>query len=209
MTNRIRRLMSLTGLITVASFAAPRGVAAQGKIELTPFAGMYYTLTTMADDIFQDGSNWDVRQLTAGAFGGRLAFWVSNTMGVEAAGTYSKSGVRISNSAGDSLFFGKASLLSASARLLYRPARTNLHAIIGLGVVHRGGDSWQGTDKLTKPAVTAGFGVRAAVSPKFALNLNAEANIYSFDPDGSQAFFKSKTQADVIVTIGIPLTLGH
>jgi opacity protein-like surface antigen len=209
MTNRMGRVLALIVLTAGVGLGTPRDVAAQGKIELTPFAGMYYTLTTMADDIFQDGSNWTARQLTAGAFGGRLAYWVSNAMGIEAAGTYSKSGVRIANSGGDSLFFGQGTLISASARLLYRPARTNLHAIIGAGIVHRGGDAWQGGEKLTKPAVTLGLGVRAAVSPKFALNLNAEGNVYSFDIDGSGSTFSSKMQADVTVTIGIPLTLGH
>lgn len=209
MTKRIGRLLALTGVCVGVSLAVPRGASAQGKIELTPFAGMFYTLTNMTGDVFQDQTNWTARQLTTGTFGGRLAFWLTNTMGIEGAANYSASGFKVENPAGDTVFFGKGNILSASARLLYRPARTNLHAIIGAGIVHRGGTVWKGTDKLTKPAVTLGLGVRAAVSPKFALNLNAETNIYSFDPDGSQTFYKSKMQADIIVTIGIPLALGH
>jgi len=58
--------------------------------------------------------------------------------------------------------------------------------------------------------------VRASVTPKFALNLSAELNFYSFDPrlatttsPAPNSSNGSKLQADLLVTIGVPITLSH
>ncbi len=196
----------LTALL--ASLAWPATASAQGKFVLTPFVGNYYALTKMANDAFQDGSNFELKQLSAVAFGGRLAIWLSPTIGVEAAATFNQSKPQLLS--GDSVSFTfKGNILLASGRLLYRPARTNLNLIIGGGIAKRGGEGWQGGDtKLTSPAVVAGMGVRAAVTPNFALTVNVEGNFYSFDFDGSGPNGK-KMQADLVVSIGVPITLGR
>jgi hypothetical protein len=195
----------LTALLT--SLALPATALAQGKFVLTPFVGNYYTLTTMATDAFQDGSNFELRQLSAVAFGGRLAVWLSPTLGVEASATFNKSKPQLQS--GDSVSFTfKGNILLASGRLLYRPARTNLNLIIGGGIAKRGGEAWEGGEKLTAPAIVAGLGVRAAVTPNFALTVNVEGNFYSFDFDGSGPNGK-KMQADLVVSIGVPITLGR
>ncbi|HXJ30596.1 MAG TPA: hypothetical protein VNG35_08155, partial [Gemmatimonadales bacterium] len=64
------------------------------------------------------------------------------------------------------------------------------------------------TTKVTSPAAILGAGVRASVTPKFALNVSLEANIYSFDPDGNATAMKSKLNADVLLSIGVPITLS-
>ena len=196
----------LTALL--ASLALPATASAQGKFVLTPFVGNYYTLTKMASDAFQDGSNFELKQLSAVAFGGRLAIWLSPTIGVEASATFNQSKPQLQS--GDSVSFTfKGNVLLASGRMLYRPARTNLNLIIGGGIAKRGGEAWQGGDaKLTSPAVVAGMGVRAAVTPNFALTVNVEGNFYSIDFDGSGPNGK-KMQADLVVSIGVPITLGR
>jgi hypothetical protein len=221
MIKRLGRLLVITGGLVGASLAVPSAVEAQGKIELTPFVGNYYALLTMADDVFggispfdstpdPEFSNWKGRQVSAVAFGGRLTFWISNTIGVEAAAGYARSNVRLS-SPGETLTltFNKGDVLAASGRLLYRPGRLNLHFILGGGIVHRGGETWKGTGKLTRPAGTLGLAARAAVSPKFALNVSAEANVYPFDIDGSGTTNSSKLQSDLVVSIGVPIALSH
>lgn len=204
-----RRSLSAPACLTalLASLAMPATASAQGKFVLTPFVGNYYALTKMATDAFQDGSNFELKQLSAVAFGGRLAIWISPTIGVEAAATFNQSKPQLLS--GDSVSFTfKGNVLLASGRMLYRPARTNLNLIIGGGIVKRGGDAWQGGEKLTAPAIVAGLGVRAAVTPSFALAVNVEGNLYSFDFDGSGPNGK-KMQADIVVSIGVPITLGR
>jgi hypothetical protein len=202
--------------LVVVALAFPRAGQAQGKLELTPFFASYYALTTMSNDASGDGSNLKIQQLSAPTYGGRITYWVSRTIGVEASAGYTTSGLRAfgDTSLGGTQFSLPGNVLLASARMLYRPARTNLHLIVGAGTVHRGGDFWKNAHsssatKVTSPAAILGAGVRASVTPKFALNVSLEANIYSFDPDGTDTLNKSKLQADVLVAIGIPLTLSR
>lgn len=217
MINRFRRALVISSGVLGITFMLPRAGQAQGKFELTPFFSSYYALTTMSNDANGDGSNVRIQQLAAPTYGGRVSYWVSRTIGIEAAAGYSTSGLRAfsKDSASGGLSFAvTGNVLLASARMLYRPARTNLHLIVGGGIVRRGGTFWKdnhtasGT-KLTSPAVILGAGVRASVTPKFALNVSLEGNLYSFDPDGTDTANKSKLQADVLLAIGVPIALGH
>lgn len=216
MFKRIGRGVMLAAVL----IAAPEAARAQGNVELTPFLGSFYALSKMCTDCNNDASSVRARQLNSAALGGRLTYMISNTLGIEASGSYTPS--RIELSAEDTAGFAlgasaRGKVIMASARLLYRPARTNLRFIIGGGIVHRGGNAWKtqhdsaGT-KLTSPAAVLGVGVRAAVTPKFALLVSAEANLYSMDPmfgpTGDESNGK-KLQSDVLVSIGIPISLSH
>ena len=215
MIKRLGRLLMITGGLVGASLAVPSAAQAQGKIELTPFVGNYYPLLTMTDDFGGQPPNfftdWTARQVNAVAFGGRLTFWVSNTIGIEAAGAYNGSAPKLTSPDDSTTFFFKGNIITASGRFLYRPPRLNLHFILGGGIVKRGGAAWEGPNlQLTKPAGIVGIGVRAAVSPKFALNVSAEMNVYPFDIDGSSGTVNSsKLQADLLVSIGVPIALSH
>ncbi|HTH65829.1 MAG TPA: hypothetical protein VL563_14170 [Gemmatimonadales bacterium] len=210
------RVSAISGCLAMVGLLAPRGAAGQAKFEITPFFASFYALTTMSNDANGDGSNVKIQQTSAPTYGGRLTYWVSRTMGIEFAGGYSKSGIRAFSSdtgTGGLSFAVAGNIVTANARLLYRPARTNLHFIIGGGIVHRGGTFWKNehdndTTKVTSPAAILGAGVRASVTPKFALNVSLEANLYSFDPDGNATAMKSKLNADVLLSIGVPITLS-
>jgi hypothetical protein len=216
MIRRIHGAMAIAGLVLASAVLTPGTARAQAKFELTPFFASFYALTTMTDDANGDGSGLKLQQTSAPTYGGRLTYWLSRTMGIEFGGGYTKSGIRaFSNdtSTGGVSFSVTGNIVSANARFLYRPERTNLHFIIGGGIVHRGGTFWKdahtnsGT-KVTTPAAVLGAGVRASVTPKFALNVSLEANLYSFDPDGPATENKSKLQSDVLLSIGVPITLS-
>ncbi len=220
MIKRLGRMLVIPGVLLGATLATPRATGAQAKFEVTPFLGSFYPLTKMCSDCSNDGSDLRGRIVNSAAFGGRLSYWISSTLGLEASGGYTPS--RIEVSAEDTAgfvagFSAKGNVLLVSGRVLYRPARTNLHFIVGGGIVRRGGDVWKlakdsADTKTTSPAGVLGIGVRASVTPKFALMITAEASLYSFDPrfgPFSDPSNGSKLQADFLVSVGIPIALSH
>lgn len=219
MSKRIGRTLAIGGLVVTGAVVTPSAARAQAKFELTPFLGSFYPLAKMCSDCNKDGSNVRGQQLSSVVVGGRLTYWFSPTLGFEANGAYAPSRIQVSAQDTTGFVFGasaKGSMLMMGGRLLYRPARTNLHFIIGAGIVHRGGNVWStahdsaGT-KVTSPAATLGVGVRAAVTPKFALTVSAEGNFYSFDPmlgPSADRSNGSKLQSDFVVTVGVPIILS-
>lgn len=211
------------GVALVASFAA-RPAAAQG-ITFTPFVGSFYSLGKYFDADIDLGNfggsgtaNFTMEQTNTVAFGARLAFPIGATLSLEGEGTYSSSEVRFTgtDAAGPGVDLAtnlKGSVITGSLRGVLRPRRSNLNLIAGVAVVSHGGDAWDfdTNDKLTNIGGVVGFGLRANVTPKLALNITAEAFLYSFDPDESDdtqnGFFKEKMQSDLIVSIGIPIQL--
>lgn len=231
MIKRFGRGLRLAGILAgAAAVAVPSAVQGQRKLELTPFIGSYYALSKMCTDCNNnsDGSNLKAQQLSAFALGGRLSYWVSNTIGIEGSFTYAPSQAQeradITSNFGLAVS-GKGRIMQASGRLLYRPPRTNLHFIVGAGIVSRGDTVWQAFKesapdtvgaKLTSVAGILGVGVRASVTPKFALNLSAEVSLYSFDPRLAQVTSPTnnsanggKLQSDLLVSVGVPISLSH
>jgi hypothetical protein len=221
---RIGRVVAMGAALTTAFLAMPQRARAQAKFEVTPAAGSYYPLANVCTDCNNnnDGSNFVGKQLNSFAVGGSLSYWISNTLGVAAFFGWAPS--RVEESEQDTLGLGisagtsiKGNIILANARLLFRPARTNLHFIVGGGIVKRGGDFWKfikdnSNAKLTSPAGILGVGVRASVTPKFALNVNAEGYFYSFDPKfgvGTDPSNGSKLQTDLLVTVGVPIAIGR
>ena len=210
------RTMLLAGGVCSAGLAAPAALRAQAKLELVPFFASYYALTNVAE--FTDPGppviTYTERQTSAPGVGARLRYWTSPKLGIEGAVSYSWSGSRFASDetsdVGSSGLPG--TLVHASGRVLYRPARTNLHLMVGAGVVSRGGKTWDFDfiDQKTEFAAVLGFGVRATVTPKLALEIGLEADLYQADPDGSDdGTYEPKFQTDLLVTIGIPFALAR
>jgi hypothetical protein len=228
MIRRIRGTVAIAGVVLAAAVVMPSAARAQAKFELTPFLGSYYALTNMCKDCNNngDGSNLAGHQVSSAAIGARLTYWISRTMGIEGSFAYtpSRAEERVDSAGFGLAFSGKGRVLLASGRLLFRPQRTNLHFIVGAGIVSRGDTVWKGVKatspdgvgaKLTSVAGILGVGVHASVTPKFALNVSAETAFYSFDPRFGQVTSPTpnsanggKLQADLLVSVGIPITLS-
>jgi hypothetical protein len=227
MIKGIRGTVAIAGLVLAGTVATPIAARAQAKFEFSPFVGSYYALTKMCTDCENNnsGSNLTSKQLSAFAVGGRLSYWISNTIGIEGAFTYSPSQAeeRFQVSSFGLAASGKGRIIQASGRLLFRPQRTNLHFTVGAGIVSRGDTVWQAFKfrsdspdsvgaKLTSVAGILGAGVRASVTPKFALNVSAEVALYSFDPHlaaspATSSANGGKLQADLVIAVGVPITL--
>jgi hypothetical protein len=182
---------------------------AQYVAEFTPFFTSYYALGKLATS-----GAISERQYAAPGGGARLTFWVSPTIGIEAAGAYVASGTQFTSS--DPNVTGGVSLpgnlITANGRVVFRPARTNLYVLVGGGMVKRGGATWDFANITKKTSIggVVGFGARANVTPKFALNVTVEGNFYKSDPDGSAGTdYTSKLQSDIYVSVGVPIGFGR
>lgn len=208
----VRAAFTVLALVVTSGMTAP--AHAQYVAEFTPFFTSYYPL----GEIDFTGSSDDVyaKQKSSPGVGARLTFWLSNTLGIEAAGAYLWSSPTVFINTPE---YGPVSadisgtIINTTGRVVFRPARTNLFLLGGAGMVIRGGDAWESEEKTSSFAGVVGFGARANVTPKFAMNVLVEGTFYSLDADGSDddggVFWQPSTQSDIMVTIGIPIGFGR
>jgi hypothetical protein len=206
----VSKAFGLAAIACMVGAALPRPAAAQ--FEITPFFASYYAVTKL-DDAVAGNSNVSEKQFAAPGFGARLTFWLGSSIGIEGAGSFAFSGTRFvsSGTAGPAVGASlSGTIISGTGRFLWRPPRTNFHLLLGGGIVSRGGDTWDFAfiEKKTNVTGVVGFGVRAAITPKLALNVTVESNIYQADPDGDGNEYDGKMQADIYVAIGVPISFG-
>lgn len=204
-----------SSLIALSLLAlAPVALQAQARFEITPFVASYYGLTHLSSQENGpiNGGDFNIDQNNAFAFGGRLSVPVGTRFAVEGEFAFTQSGLSIleEDAFGDGLDGGVSqdgNIMYGSIRAVISPARSNLFLIAGPAYIHRGGDAWEGVDSedLNDFGGVVGLGIRANVTPRFRLNLTAETYLYSFQVGNAE----SKFQSDVLVSIGIPIALGH
>lgn len=206
----VRIAFGVVALLVAGGLAAP--AQAQYVAELTPYFVSYYPLTKITDAYGGDPTLSE-RQLAGPGVGARLTFWLSNTIGIEAAGSMVWSGTRFTSTDNQGVGVSLAgTLINANGRVLFRPARTNFFLLVGGGMVSRGGDTWDFpfiTKKTTFGGV-AGLGARANITPKLGLLVTVEGVFYQLDPDGDTGtVYDGKLQSDIHVTVGIPIGFGR
>ncbi len=192
---------------------------AQGSVEITPFIGSFYALSTVNEQTnvplpsFGGAPPGDIvrEQADGPMLGARVSFPVTGVIRAEGAFGFAFSNGRLDQRPRTSPEAGfgvsaDAHVYLLSARALIRPRRQNFYGIAGVGLVGRGGDFWEGADQSARVAGVVGFGVRAAVSPRLSLNFSAEAFLYSFSFSSSNVpNTESKFQQDIVVAVGIPI----
>ncbi len=216
----VRLRLALAAIVTC--FVLPSAAAAQNKFSVTPWVGSYYAFSKFYDNDLSGGLRVSVNQTNTAMFGIRATIPVSPTIAAEGSFGYAKSAVNfrieefltdtISGQTFDLATAFKGSVIIGSVRAVIRPRRSNLSVILGAIIVNHGGEAWQDSTldgKKTSFGGVVGFGLRANVTPRFPIDIRAELNLYSFDPDKSDdtanGFYPGKFQQDLIVSIGIPL----
>lgn len=199
---RSRRGLLATGL--ALHLLVPATGRAQTKVELTPVFASYFA----AGKTRSVADNDQERQESAPAVGARLWFRLTGLLAIEGSAVFAFSGI-VPRDPGFVIQPQSGHILLASGRLVLQPRRTPLYFLAGAGIVKRGGKAWDvpGLEDLTDIAGVAGFGIRASVSPNFSFKLAVEANVYRSDFDGSLPYYENRTQADVLVSIGVPINL--
>lgn len=220
----MRRSWSVAACALALSIGATKSVAAQSGFSVSPWIGSYYAIGNFYDDDLANGLRVKVKQSNTVMFGVRAAFPLGATLSAEGSFGYAKSAVdfrikdAITDTASGSSFDAstdqKGSVIIGSLRAVFRPRRSNLQLIAGAVVVNHGGDAWSDKtiDKKTSFGGVVGIGLRSNVTPRLPIDIRAELNIYSFNPDKSddteQGFYPSKMQTDFVFSVGIPLG-GH
>jgi hypothetical protein len=184
--------------ILAASF--PSSAAAQGGVNLVPWAGVYIptrnSVSTLGADIFQR----DVSVIG----GARLTFWGTGNLGFEATGGYAPA-----KFSGETINEVNSNLLVASARLLFSPTPvTNpVSFYIGAGpaLLTRGRNTFDDDKSSTDFGGSAGVGFRFALgeSGSSAVRLDFEDYLYNGDFGGGDKF-----QNDLVASLGLSLSLG-
>ncbi|MDH5284562.1 MAG: porin family protein [Gemmatimonadota bacterium] len=206
MSSRIVRWTATAALALLPSTAA-------AQIEITPFVASFFPATSLAtgSNGFLTFNDFEFNQMNSFAFGGRITYPINTGFKLEGEFTYATSGVEYieDNAFGSGIDGGlnqDGNMMFASIRALFSPRRSNLYFLAGPAFISRGGDAWDGasSDDLKDWGGVAGIGINANVTPKFRINLTAEAYLYSADPVGTGSEF----QADILVSVGVPIKLG-
>ena len=199
----IRKLMAtIPGLaaaaIVVSTTATP--AAAQGGVELTPWAGVYIPTSNSVGALDQD-----IDRDVSIAGGARLTFWGSGMLGFEASGGYAPAKI------GDETIneTGNTDLLLASGRLLLAlsPVDNSVGFYLagGPALLARGSNPFDDDRSSTDIGGVVGVGFRfgGGDNNRVGFRLDLEDYLYNGDFGGGDDF-----QNDLVASLGVSIALG-
>jgi hypothetical protein len=197
-----RLLTTMSGLVVAAvaasGVAAP--AAAQGGVELAPWAGVYIPTSNSVGALDQDIS----RDVSV-AGGARLTFWGTGNLGFEVTGGYAPAKI------GDETIneTGNTDLLLANARLLLAlsPVTNKIGFYIagGPAFLARGSNPFDDDRSSTDLGGTLGLGFRFGGGPdnRIGFRIDLEDYLYNGDFGGGDDF-----QNDLVASLGVSIALG-
>ena len=189
-----------TGLVAAASLAAAASTpaAAQGGVELTPWAGVYVPTSNSVGGLGEDLS----RDISV-AGGARLTFWGTGNLGFEVTGGYAPSKI------GDETVNESVNLLLANARLLLAlsPVTNGVGFYIagGPALLARGGNPFDDDRSSTDLGGVLGLGLRfgGGENSRVGFRIDLEDYLYNGDFGGGDDF-----QNDLVASLGLSIALG-
>jgi hypothetical protein len=198
----IQKLMATVPGVVVATLMATTAAtpaAAQGGVELTPWAGIYVptsnSFSTITDDFSRDVS------VIGGA---RLTFWGTGHLGFEVTGGYAPAKV-----GGETVNEVNTNLLLANARLLLAltPVTSKVGVFVGGGgsLLTRGRNTFDDDRSSTDFGGTLGLGFRfgGGNNSRVGFRVDIEDYLYNGDFGGGNDF-----QNDIVTSLGVSIALG-
>lgn len=198
----IRKLIAvIPGVVaaTIVATATAPSAAAQGGVELVPWAGVYIptdnSFSTPLDNFSRDVS------VIGGA---RLTFWGTGHLGFEVTGGYAPAKV-----GGETVNETNTNLLVANARLLLAlaPVTSKVGIFLGGGgaLLTRGRNTFDDDRSSTDLGGTLGLGFRfgGGDNSRVGFRLDIEDYLYNGDFGGGNDF-----QNDIVTSIGVSIALG-
>jgi hypothetical protein len=199
----IRKLTAtISGLVTAAmvATAAASPAAAQGGVELTPWAGVYVPTSNSVNALDEDISR-DVSVVG----GARLTFWGTGALGFEATGGYAPA--KISNETINET--GNTDLLLASGRLMLAlsPVSNSVGFYLagGPALLVRGSNPFDDDRSSTDIGGVLGLGFRfgGGEDSRVGFRFDLEDYLYNGDFGGGDDF-----QNDLVASLGVSFALG-
>ena len=194
-------LTKMSGLVVaaIAASGVATPAAAQGGVELTPWAGVYVptsnSFSTITDDFSRDVS------VIGGA---RLTFWGTGHLGFEVTGGYAPAKV-----GGETVNETSTNLLLANARLLLAltPVTSKVGVFVGGGgsLLTRGRNTFDDDRSSTDLGGTLGLGFRfgGGENSRVGFRIDLEDYLYNGDFGGGNDF-----QNDIVASLGVSIALG-
>jgi hypothetical protein len=195
-----RFLTAMPGLLAaIATSVAATPAAAQGGVELVPWAGVYIptsnSFSTLTDDFSRDVS------VIGGA---RLTFWGTGHLGFEVTGGYAPAKV-----GGETVNETNTNLLLANARLLLAltPVTSKVGVFVAGGgsLLTRGRNTFDDDRSSTDLGGTLGLGFRfgGGENSRVGFRIDIEDYLYNGDFGGGDDF-----QNDIVTSVGVSIALG-
>jgi hypothetical protein len=199
----IRKLMAtIPGLVaaTLVATVAATPAAAQGGVELTPWAGVYVPTSNSVGALDQD-----IERDVSVVGGARLTFWGSGMLGFEATGGYAPA--KISDETINET--GNTDLLLASARLMLAlsPVDNSVGFYLagGPALLARGSNPFDDDRSSTDIGGVVGLGFRfgGGDNNRVGFRIDLEDYLYNGDFGGGDDF-----QNDLVASLGVSIALG-
>jgi hypothetical protein len=197
----INQLTAKTSALIAAAMLAtsiPTSAAAQGGINLVPWAGVYIPTSNSVGSLGEDLS----RDVSV-AGGARLTFWGTRNLGFEVTGGYAPSKI------GDEVINERVSLLLANARLLLAlsPVTNSVGFYIagGPALLARGSNPFDDDRSSTDLGGVLGLGFRfgGGENSRVGFRIDLEDYLYNGDFGGGDDF-----QNDLVASLGVSIALG-
>lgn len=208
--------VSLRGIAPATAFAfgalalGVQPLAAQ-RMSIAPTIGVYAPTA----DLYKaaQGEQIDVaKQEVSIALGGRLGFWFSPRLGIEATGEYAPSSLKF---AADEQFTEDANVFTGSGRLTFFvvPRTSPLWFAVngGVGYVRRSGAAYEQFESSERSDVTGTAGASVGFRLGQVLGLQVSLEDYIYKADAAEAVaavepgLEARTQHDVHVNVGVSL----
>jgi hypothetical protein len=195
-------MATIPGLVAAAilmTTAAPTA-AAQGGVELTPWAGVYIPTSNSVNALDEN-----IERDVSVAGGARLTFWGSGMLGFEATGGYAPA--KIGNETINET--GNTDLLLASGRLLLAlsPVDNSVGFYIagGPALLTRGSNPFDDDRSSTDIGGVLGLGFRfgGGDDNRIGFRIDLEDYLYNGDFGGGDDF-----QNDLVASLGLSIALG-
>jgi hypothetical protein len=197
----IKKLLAATSALATTAMlatAAATPAAAQGGIELAPWAGVYVPTSNSVGSLGEDLS----RDVSV-AGGARLTFWGTGNLGFEVTGGYAPSKI------GDETINERVNLLLANARLLLALSpvtnKVGFYVAGGPALLARGRNPFDDDRSSTDLGGVLGLGLRfgGGENNRVGFRIDLEDYLYNGDFGGGDDF-----QNDLVASLGVSIALG-
>jgi len=188
------------------------GAAAQRRIEVTPFIGGYVPTTSLGrmrvGHVLSQPVQVTGEMQTTGAFGGKLDVWTGRRWGFEGAYFYAPSNLRIATGpvGGTVKANVQGGIIKAFFQATNENSGTDLFLSAGGMTIQHGGQAFDQAANQLDFGGDLGGGLHVVMSSQVTFRIDFDFMVYPWSFGVSDLNF-TKTQTDLLVTVGLALKL--